>query len=94
MKTKTGPTTGPWRYDDAWSLIKGGQDDVEIAAVHAAVKDGQRSNRALSDVARANAYLLAAAPALLEAAKYATCPKCAHNRCAGLRAAIAKAEEE
>jgi hypothetical protein len=55
MKPKHTP--GPWAYDEAYGLIMAGQS--EVAACHA----GRGGD------AKANARLIAAAPALLEAAK-------------------------
>lgn len=61
---KVSYTPGPWKYDPYWSLIHGPKG-VEIAAIHAAMQQGEK--RARLDTARANARLIAAAPGLLEA---------------------------
>jgi hypothetical protein len=87
-------TPTPWKitgmpFDTSFPLAIEGADGFRPAAVYG---DGIL-NRGTT---KANAELIVRAvnshEALVNAARYATCPECRHNRCQLLRDALAKAE--
>ena len=90
-------TPGPWTKAGYGVLGPKGKlaDSIAITSVR---EDDPKNMFGLSTLSQpereANARLIAAAPELLDAAIYAACPKCDHNRCHGLRVAISKATGE
>lgn len=62
-------TAAPWQVDEEFGLIIGPKGE-EVCAVHAGVPDGV-TGRVQIQTAAANARLIAAAPELLELARFA-----------------------
>lgn len=58
----SGHTQGPWKLDTTWGLIMG-PNGQEVAAIHT----GDSNARPNPAIAAANARLIEAAPAMLEA---------------------------
>jgi hypothetical protein len=87
-------TPGPWALKIGSADLREMSEIVKasdkIWRIAYAMREWSNTQQQAED--DANARLIAAAPELLEAAIYATCPKCDHNRCENLRRAIAKAE--